>query len=328
MQYRELGSSGIEVSAVGFGCWQIGGYYWGEVDENEWIAAVHRALDMGVTWFDTADFYGFGRSEEVLSKALGTRRQDVVIASKVGLVSRGGRVNFRADELIALEHHIRKDLSRRHILEAAEASLRRLRTDVIDLYLLHWPDPATPLEETMGALEELIASGKIRVAGCCNFSLQQMREARRYLSLQAHQLPYSMLNRSAEDELLPGCRADGVGVITYWALSKGLLTGTLTPASAFSATDWRHYDPLFQGEEFQRNLQLVERLKSVAIDEGVSLPQLAIAWVLSQPGVTSAIVGAKTASQAAENAGGGSVSLAGSTMARIADIFKGLERPL
>lgn len=203
MEYRKLGDSNLEVSAVGFGCWQIGGYYWGRVDEAEWIAAVQRALDSGITLFDTADWYGFGRSEQLLAKALGPRRDEAVIATKVGLTMRGGKHDFAPNELLELEDHIEKDLSRDHIMQAAEDSLRRLQTDVIDLYLLHWPDVTTPLEETMEAMGELVQAGKVREVGCCNFSVSEMREAHSYRALAVHQFPYNMLNREPEQELLP-----------------------------------------------------------------------------------------------------------------------------
>lgn len=321
MHYRMLGSSPLQVSVIGFGCWQAGGYYWGQVDEREWLAAVHRALDSGVNLFDTADFYGFGRAEEWLAKALGRRRQEAIIATKVGLVSRDGRRDFGSSQLLELEEHIGKDLSRRHVIETAEASLRRLRTDVIDLYLLHWPDPATPIEETMAALEELFQAGKIRAAGCCNFPVDLMQQATARFPLQAHQLPYSVLHRGAEEALLPACRAGGIGVIAYWVLCKGLLSGKYTGQSTFGDDDWRHYDPLFQGEAYQRNLKMVARLREIAAGEGITAGQLAIAWALQQPGISSAIIGAKTAMQAVENAGAGDLSLSPAARTAMADVI-------
>ena len=318
MEYGVLGSSSLQVSAVGFGCWQAGGYYWGHVDERDWIAAVHRALDLGVTFFDTADFYGFGRSEELLAKALDSRRREVVIATKVGLISRGGRRDFGATDLPELERYIEKDLSRKHILEAAEASLRRLRTDAIDLYLLHWPDPATPVEETATAMQELLDAGKVRAVGCCNFPVELMQAASARLPLDAHQLPYSTLHRDAEEAIIPACQAAGIGVIAYWALCKGLLSGKYEETAVFGPDDWRYYDPLFQGAAFRRNLQTVSRLQQIAATEGITVGQLAISWVISRPGIASAIVGAKSAGQAAENAAAGDVSLSSEAMASIA----------
>jgi aryl-alcohol dehydrogenase-like predicted oxidoreductase len=321
LQFRKLGSSLLNVSVVGFGCWQIGGYYWGAVDESEWIAAVHRAVDLGVNFFDTADFYGFGRSEELLSRALGNRREDVLIATKVGLVSRGGITDFGATELLELEDHIERDLRSQHIVEAAEASLRRLRTDVIDLYLLHWPDPRTPLEETMSAMATLVETGKVRAVGCCNFSPEQMREAASYLPLAAHEMPYSLLDRSVERELLPACRTGGVGVVAYWVLCKGLLAGKYSEDAAFGLDDWRHHDPLFKGEAFRRNLRIVEELRSIAAGEGMTPAQLAITWALQQPGVTSAIIGAKRPEQAEQNAAAGDLKLSPDAQAKIQEIL-------
>ena len=322
MQYRKFGDTDMEVSVVGFGCWQIGGYYWGHVDQGEWIDSVHRALDLGITLFDTADFYGFGRSEQVLAEALGDRSDDVIIATKVGLVSRGGRQDFGADDLPALEDHIEKDLSRTHIIEAAEASLRRLKRDVIDLYLLHWPDQATPVEETMGAMAELVEAGKVREVGCCNFSAAEMHEANRSYHLAAHQFPYSLLDRTAEQELLPACQAAGIGGIAYWTLFKGLLTGKYTQHSAFGVDDWRHFDPAFQGEPFRKSLAIVADLKRVAVDEGLSPAQLAIAWVLHQPGVTTAIVGAKWPQHVETNVGAAEAVLSNDALKRIDEILQ------
>ncbi len=325
MKYRKLGTSDLEVSVVGLGCWQVGGYYWGEVDEGEWIAGVRRALDLGINFFDTADFYGFGRSEELLAQALGDRRDEVIIATKVGLVVRDGRCDFAANDLLGLEEHIEKDLSRQHIIEAAEDSLRRLGRDVIDLYYLHWPDPATPLAETMGAMEELVRAGKVQAVGCSNFSVAQMREANSYVPVQSHQLPYSLLDRGAEQELLPACQADRVGVIAYWALCRGLLTGKYGEDSSFGADDWRHYDPLFQGEQLHRNLQIVAELKPIAEDEGLTMAQLAIAWVFHQPGITATIVGARRPDQVEQNARAGEVTLSPDSLARIKTTLKEAE---
>jgi aryl-alcohol dehydrogenase-like predicted oxidoreductase len=323
MQYRKLGSSPLQVSVVAFGCIQVGGYYWGSVDEDEWVTAVHSALDLGVNFFDTADFYGFGRSEELLGRALGSRRAEAVIATKVGLTSRGGRTDFSATQMLELEDHIEKDLSRKHIIQAVEGSLRRLRTDAVDLYLLHWPDLRTPLEETMGAMAELVKAGKVRAVGCSNFSVAQMREGASYLRFDAHELPYNLLDRRAEKELLPACIADGVGVMTYWSLGKGLLSGKYSERSTFGLDDWRHYDPLFKGEQLQSNLSTVEQLKTIAAQEGITPAQLAIAWLIHQPGVTSAIVGAKRPDQVAQNAATGDITLSPEARAGIQQILAG-----
>jgi len=188
--------------------------------------------------------------------------------------------------------------------------------------LLHWPDPATPLEETMGAMAELVQAGKVRAVGCSNFSVQQMREANHYFPLQAHQLPYSMLNRSAESELLSTCQVDGIGVIVYWALCRGLLTGKHTQDATFGPDDWRHFDPLFQGEVFRHNLGIVESLRPIAEEEGITLGQLAIAWVVHPPGVTTTIVGAKSPEQVEQNAAAGDVLLSPSVLAKIEKVLE------
>ena len=307
----------MKVSPVGFGCWQMGGYYWGAVEEKELVRAVHRALDLGINFFDTADFYGFGRSEEILAKALGKRRSEAVICTKVGIVTKEGKRDFDPDDLLLLESSIEKDLTADHVVKAAEESLKRLRTDRIDLYLMHWPDPRTPLEETMEAMERLVHAGKVRAVGCSNFSIEEMRKAHSFFPLAAHELKYNLLDREAETALIPACAERGISVIAYWALAKGLLSGKFSEQTTFAADDWRHHDPQFSGEQFRKRLAAAAQLKRLADEAGITLGQLAIAWVLSRDGVSSTIIGTKRPEQIEENAKAAGASLSPSLLEEI-----------
>ncbi len=302
MEYRRLGNSDLKLSAIGFGCWAMGGS-WGETEDKESIAAARRALDLGINFFDTADIYGFGHSEKVLAEALGSRRKDVIIATKVGL---------------AWDEHGCMFLSstRHHIMSAVEASLRRLKTDYIDLYQVHWPDYHTYFEVTMRAMDDLVTSGKVRYVGVSNFTVKQMKECMKIRPIISLQPPYNLLMRDIEKDLLPFCLKNGIGVVAYGPLAYGLLTGKFAKDTKFPKNDWRsgelfpdpggwqpHID-LFHGKQFRRNLKIVEKLKKIASRYGKTVGQLSIAWVLSNPAITSAIVGAKRPSQLEENVGG------------------------
>jgi aryl-alcohol dehydrogenase-like predicted oxidoreductase len=293
MEYRELGKTGIKVSAVAFGAWAIGGpgqWGWGQVDDRESIAAIHRALDLGVTLIDTADAYGAGHSEEVVGRALGPRRKEVVLASKFGIV-----VDAQGNEAGASG-------SRDYVMRACEASLRRLGTDYIDLYQMHTPDDKTPLEETMTALTDLRAQGKIRAIGVSNFSVAQLEEAARHADLTSDQPPYSLFRREIEADVLPWCVQHGLGVLAYAPMAHGLLSGTYRPGRKHPEGDWRAHDPHFQGETLARNLKVVERLRSIAAASGHTVAQLAIAWVLARSPALIALAGARRAEQIEETA--------------------------
>jgi aryl-alcohol dehydrogenase-like predicted oxidoreductase len=294
MEYRKLGNSEIAVSVQGFGCWAMGGVGWGPVDDRESIAAVQRARDLGVNFFDTADAYGFGHSEEVLAKALGKDRSGLVVATKGGLAW---------DDRGRIRHNCRPE----YLQQALEASLRRLKVDCIDLYQIHWPDPEVPVEDTIGWAFDQVAAGKIQAVGVSNYNVEQLQRALAVGPIASLQPPYSLIDRRIEKEILPFCREVGLGVVCYSPLEMGILTGKFGPDTKF--TGWRATNAKFQGQRYLANLRVVERMKPIAAKRGITVGQLALAWVVAQEGVTSAIVGAKRPSQVDENVGAAGVEL-------------------
>jgi aryl-alcohol dehydrogenase-like predicted oxidoreductase len=293
VEKRPLGKTGLEVSPVGLGTWAMGGHVptWGHVDDNESIATIQQAIDLGLNLFDTAPIYGLGHSEELLGKAVSGRRDSLVLATKCGLLppKRAGQMPPRC-------------LSYDSVLSECEASLRRLRTDRIDLYQCHWPDPETPIRDTMRALTTLQRQGKIRAIGLSNFSYEQVAAASEYGPIHCLQPPLSMLQRRSTEDLIPYCQEHNIAVITYSPLCKGLLTGKFSEDSSFD--DIRAKDPEFVGDRFRQNLRTVERLRTIAQRLGKTISQLAVNWAANHPGVTSSILGAKRPSQLTENAGG------------------------
>ncbi len=291
MEYTFLGDTGLKVSVIAFGCWVTGGHFWGGVNDDESTKAIKYAFDSGINFFDTANVYGFGHSEEVLGKALKDKRENCIIATKTGL-----KWNERGN--------ISHDLSRKQILKSLEDSLKRLQTDYIDLYQLHWPDKDTHVEETALALEECKKSGKVRFAGCSNFSVRQMQEYEVYGRLNTLQPPYSILDREIEKDVLPYSKDTKTGVFVYSPLAKGLLTGKFTEKSVFGKKHARSFDANFKKEKFLKNLKIVKKLKPVAEKYGKTTGQLAIAWILANPAVHAAITGARTVLQIKENLNG------------------------
>jgi aryl-alcohol dehydrogenase-like predicted oxidoreductase len=280
MRYVRLGKTDMNVSALAFGTWSFGGE-WGAFDRSEAAATIHRALELGVTLFDTAQGYGFGAAEELLGKALwdATQREDVIVATKGGLRRQG-------EGLV-------RDASASWIRSGVESSLRALKTDYIDLYQIHWPDPNTPAVETGSVLSDLVREGKVRHAGVSNYDVKQMTELAGYGPVETLQPPYHLFRRDIEDEILPYAEEHDIGVLVYGPLAHGLLSGAMTPTSTFADDDWRSQSSDFTGEKFQRNLAVVDRLKAFADARNVTLPQLAVLWTLSHPAVDVAIVGAR-----------------------------------
>jgi len=281
MEYRPFGQTGQDVSAIGFGCWELGGSY-GHFDENEVIRAVHRALDVGINCFDTAEGYGMGQSEELLARALGPRRQDIILVTKFGIMHP--------------DREKGRDSRRSQALAAIERSLTFLNTDYVDVLLVHWPDVHTPFEETMRALEEIVQSGKARFVGVSNFRVEQLQECMQTRRVDVAQYGYHMFDRRMEREIFPYCREHNIGMMAYGSLAHGLLTGAFTPDTTFEETDWRSRGgafglKLFAPENFGTNLAVVEELKAIAQRHGKSMPHLALRWVLENPTVSVGLVG-------------------------------------
>lgn len=302
MKTIALGATGVEVSRVAFGTWQLGGE-WGAVDEAEAIAAIRTARDLGITLFDTAQAYGFGASERMLGRALRPEltgdRDSVIIATKGGI---------RPPE---------RDASAAFLRRGVEESLRHLGVDHIDIYQVHWPDPDVEAQETAGALQEMVDEGKIRHVGVSNYDARQMEDFAAVRPVDVLQPPYHLFRRAIEDEILPHARANGIGVLAYSPLGSGLLTGRLEVGTTFAPDDWRSQASTFTGEGLRRNLAVVERLRVLASERGITVAQLAVAWVLAQPGVHVAIVGARSAANIAESAAAADVELGPDDLARI-----------
>lgn len=311
MEYRPFGRTGLQVSAVGFGCWELGGQY-GHYDEQEVIDAVHRALDLGVNCFDTAEGYGFGRSEELLARALGPRRKDVILVTKFGIYQQEGKWS--------------RDSTRAQALAAIERSLKFLNTDYVDVYLIHWPDRATPFEEPIRALEEIVQSGKARFVGVSNFKAEEIATCMATRRVDVGQYGYHLFDRRMERDVFPYCLEQGIGVMAYGSLAHGLLTGTFTPQTTFAENDWRRNGrafglSLFTPENFPKNLAVVEELKTLAARRDKTVLDLALRWVLSNPVVSVALVGFRKPEEVDGMAGALGWSLSAEELAEIDAIF-------
>jgi len=294
MQTKRLGNSDMHITPIGFGAWAIGGsgwsHAWGAQDDSDSIAAIHRALDLGVNWIDTAAVYGLGHSEEVVARALS------------GYSGRRSRpyVFTKCSQVWDDRRQVTTVLEASSIRRECEASLRRLRSDVIDLYQIHWPtERSGEIEEAWTTLAELQREGKVRWIGVSNFDVAQLERARRIAPITSLQPPYSLLRRKIEGEVLPYCATHGIGVIAYSPMLSGLLTGAMTRERArnLPPDDWRRRNAEFQEPRLSRNLELVERLRAIGARHGVSPGEVAIAWTLRHPTVTAAIVGGRSAEQ-------------------------------
>jgi aryl-alcohol dehydrogenase-like predicted oxidoreductase len=312
VQYTQLGERGPRVSRIAFGNWSAGGD-WGRVDRSAAIAATREALDLGITLFDTARAYGFGAAEELLGEALRpeirSARESVVLATKGGLRHDHG-LTVRDSSPDALRHDL-------------QSSLRSLGTDYVDIYQVHWPDPAVSIEETAETLDSFVRDGLVRFVGLSNYDARQMAAFQRVRPIDTLQPPYNLFRRDIETTVLPFAREHGIGVIVYGPLAHGLLSGRMTEDTTFAADDWRSHSDLFVGDAFRRNLEVVRDLSQFAAGRDATVAQLAIAWTLASPAVDVAIVGARSPEQIRQTGPAADLRLSAEDMAQIELMLRG-----
>ena len=304
MEYRKLGNSDFEVSAISFGAWAAGGWMWGGNEKKDAIEAIQAAYDLGVTSIDTAPVYGQGASEEIVGEAIKhIPRDKVQLLTKYGLRwdMTKGSFYFHTKKNDGTEIDIYKYAGKESVIEECEISLRRLKTDHIDLYQIHWHDVITPIAETMEAVQQLIQQGKVRYAGVCNYNAEQLQEAQKHIHLISDQVPYSMAKRGIEKETIPYCLQNNLSIIAYSPLERGLLTGKIKPGHVFAEGDHRPTLYQYKEENIKRVNDFLEKIKPIAEDKKISLSQLVIRWTINQPAVSTALVGARNAEQAIQN---------------------------
>ncbi|UEG52536.1 aldo/keto reductase [Mucilaginibacter daejeonensis] len=305
MEYRKLGTSELQVSAITFGAWAAGGWMWGGNDDREAIAAMRAAYDLGITSIDTAPIYGQGKSEELVGQAIkGIPRDKVQILDKFGMRwdLAKGTFGFKSKDNSGKDIDIYKYAGMDSVIKECEDSLKRLGTDHIDLYQLHWPDASTPIDETMEALVRLKEQGKILQAGVSNYNVAQMKEAAKTIDLVSDQVPYSMVNRGIESELLPYCIEHQKSILAYSPMERGLLTGKMKPGQSFGEGDHRAGVKFFKDENIERTNNFLAKIKPLAEEKNATIGQLVIRWTIDRPGITVALVGARNAEQATQNA--------------------------
>lgn len=316
MKTRQFGKTDMQITPIGFGAWAIGGgnwqFGWGKQDDTDSVAAIKRALDLGVNWIDTAPAYGLGHSEEIVAEALKGRTEKPYIFTKCSLVWNPG------------ERTVHGNLKAASIRKELEASLRRLQVERIDLYQMHWPDPDEDIEEGWSTMAALQKEGKVRAIGVSNFNVSQLRRAMAIAPVASLQPPYSLINREAEREILPFCQREQIGVIVYSPMQSGLLSGQMTRerVAHMSEDDWRKHDEEFQEPRLSRNLALADKLREIALLYQRTPGEAAIAWTLHNPAVTGAIVGARSPQQVDTIIGAAEFRLNELDLAAIDDFFK------
>lgn len=311
METKKIGQSDLEVTVLAFGAWAIGGWMWGGTDSKEAIKAIETAVDHGMTTIDTASVYGFGLSEELVGKAIKGKRDKVQILTKFGMSWDGkhGEFFFESKDNSGKPVKIYRHSSKEKVLRDCDDSLRRLKTDYIDLFQIHWADATTPVSETMEALEILIKNGKIKAGGVCNYSVDLMKDAVSTFNLTSNQVPYSMVNRNIEKDTIPFCIENNIGILAYSPLQRGLLTGKMKAGYKFNDGDTRPSSPFYKEPNFTNILGFLDKIKPIADGRGVTLSQLVLNWTIQQPGITCALAGARNPAQVLENIGATDFSL-------------------
>jgi aryl-alcohol dehydrogenase-like predicted oxidoreductase len=305
MEYRQLGESELKVSAITFGAWAIGGWMWGGTERKDAVEAIRASIAEGVTSIDTAPIYGMGLSEELTGEALkGLDRSKVQILTKFGMRwdLEKGELAFKSKDNDGKDINIHRYSGKESVILECENSLKRLGTDYIDLYQIHWNDATTPIEETFEAVLRLKEQGKIREAGVCNYNVEQMKRADSVIKLASNQVPFSMVERGIESELVPYCIENNKGILAYSPLQRGILSGKIKPGHHFGEGDHRPATKFYQPENLNRINAFLDEIRPVAESKSVTLAQLVIRWTIDRDGITVALVGARNAEQAIQNA--------------------------
>lgn len=322
MEYRQFGQTEIKIPVITFGGWAIGGWYWGGTDEELSVKAIQKAIEVGMNCIDTAPVYGFGLGEEIVGKAIKGKRNEVIIATKCGLRWDTDEGEFFFDTYFnGKRYYVYKNARKNSIIEECERSLRRLNTDFIDIYQIHWPDKTTPIDESLEALTRLQEQGKIRAFGVSNFDANLMKETLKYTRVESNQVKYSLLDRSIENELVPLCVENKISILAYSPLEQGLLTGKITMETEFKSGDLRKRQFWFLPENRKKVLDALEKIKPIAKERNVTVAQLVINWTFSQTGITTAIVGARNPEQVEENAKAATFKLTDEEIQKIREAF-------
>lgn len=327
METKRLGNSDVHVSVLAFGAWAIGGWQWGGSDTNEAIRAIETAVGNGMTSIDTAPIYGFGRSEEIVGKAIKGKRHNVQILTKCGLIwnEKKGEYFFPSKDNSGNSIDIYKYASKESVIAECDKSLRRLGTDYIDLYQLHWPDATTSVSETMEAFRVLLKQGKILAGGVSNYSAELMTEAAKTFPIATNQVAYSMVNRGIEKEVVPHCSGNKIGILAYSPLQRGLLAGKIKPGHSFNEGDTRPGTIYYREPNLSRILTFIDELTMIAEDRKVTLSQLVLNWTILQPGITCALSGARNGNQVLDNINAASFRLSDDELKRINTLLSNLK---
>jgi len=303
MEFANIGNTDIPISRLTFGAWAIGGWMWGGADEKDAVQAMEASIDLGMTTIDTAPVYGFGKSEKLVGKAIKNKREKVQILTKYGLSwdTNRGKFYFNSANEKGEKVAIHTYADPENVIKECEDSLRRLETDYIDLYQIHWADPTTPIESTMEAVLKLREQGKIRAAGVSNYKVEQMKIAEKIITIETNQVPYSMVLRDIEKDVVPYCLETGKGILAYSPLQRGILTGKITSDYHFNEGDHRPTTPFYKEPNLSRINQFLKSIQPLADDHGLSLAQLVLRWTLAQPAVNAVLAGARNPQQVKEN---------------------------